>query len=284
MANYLFDDFKEVEESIKKLAPPVIYKYRADWSNPYHKKFVTKQSLWFAAPRDLNDPYDIITPIKFDISEIEHPIFLSKLKGHLKANNPNIAFTERDINVICENKLDEIRKDPKSYFEKNYRDIRESDTYDRVGLFSCTSDELDETMWAHYGNNHTGFVVGFNTVELCRNLFCSIGPVKYNDEVPLYSFIKTKMDDDFDTYFLKSKKWEYEKEFRFFTIGDDANINRVKQYPISSVTEFLIGNNFPTEQTDDFITSIKDIFPKTIPIYKVRPKVSGFGFEKTIVA
>lgn len=65
MTNYIFEDFKEVEESIKKLAPPVIYKYRGDWNNPNHKELITKQTLWFAAPRDLNDPYDIRTPITF---------------------------------------------------------------------------------------------------------------------------------------------------------------------------------------------------------------------------
>lgn len=284
MTNYLFDDFKEVEESIRKLAPPIIYKYRADWSNPYHKEFITHQSLWFAAPRDLNDPYDIRTPVQFDVSEIEHPIFLSKLKAHFIANNSGAAYTERDINVICENKLDEIRQNPKAYFEKNYRDLREGDIYDRVGLFSCTTDELNETMWAHYGNNHKGFAVGFNTVELSRNLLCSIGPVKYNDEVPHYSFINPKMDDDFDTYFLKSKKWEYENEFRYFTIGDDPNIGRVKTYPISSVTEFLLGTNFPEDQKDHFVNEVRKIFPKEIPIYQAKPKVSGFGLEKEIIA
>lgn len=284
MTNYLFNDFKEVEESIKRLAPPIIYKYRADWSNPYHKEFITNQTLWFAAPRDLNDPYDIRTPVRFDFTEIEHPIFLSKLKKHFLENKPSAGFAERDINVICENKLDEIRQDPKAYFEKNYRDIREGDIYDRVGLFSCTTDELNETMWAHYGNNHKGFAVGFNTVELSRKLLCSIGPVKYNDEIPIYSFINPKMDYDFDTYFLKSKKWEYEKEFRYFTIGDDANIDRVKIYPVSSVTEFLLGSNFPKEQKDDFVNEVRKIFLKSIPIYQAKPKVSGFGLEKTIIA
>lgn len=284
MTNYLFEDFKEVEKSIKKFAPPVVYKYRADWNNPFHKELITSQTLWFAAPKDLNDLYDIRTPVEFDFSEIEHPIFFQKLKGHLQANNPNTAFTERDINVICENKLDEIRKDPKSYFEKNYRDIREGDIYDRVGLFSCTTDELNETMWAHYGNNNQGFVIGFNTVELSRNLFCSIGLVRYSDDIPKYSFLNLKMDDDFDIYFLKSKKWEYEKEFRFFTIGDDANINRVKKYSVSSVAEFILGSNFPEKQKDNFVTVVRELFPKTIPIYQAKPKVSGFGLDKTIIA
>src|SRR5688572_13231124 len=112
--NYVFDSFEEVEETIRKIAPQVVYKYRGDWNNPYHRELVTKQSLWFAAPRELNDPYDIRTPIRFDVTEIEHSDFFARLKSSLQARNPSIAYTDRDLNILCEKKLDEIRQDPKS--------------------------------------------------------------------------------------------------------------------------------------------------------------------------
>lgn len=284
MQNYLYDSFEEVEEDIKKVAPNLIYKYRGDWNNSFHKELITKQSLWFAAPKELNDPHDIRTPIQFDITEIEHPEFFKKLKESLLEMNPSIAFTQRDLNIISQNKLDEIRTNPKLYFENNYRAIREGDIYNRVGLFSCTTDELNETMWAHYGNNHTGFVVGFNTVELARNLFCSIGPVKYSNEIPFHSFINKNSDTDFDSYFLKSANWSYEKEFRFFTVEDDNIINRVKKYSSKSVVEFLVGAKFPEDKIEEFINEVRNIFPKEIPIYQVQPRVSGFGLEKQKIA
>lgn len=280
MHNYIFDKFDEVEESIKKIAPPFVYKYRGDWKNKYHRELITEQLAWFAAPRELNDPHDIRIPMQFDLKEIEHPLFFEKLKKQLLADNPSTAFTERDLNVICENKLDEIRSNPQAYFEKNYRDLRESNTYDRVGLFSCTTDELNEKMWAHYANNYTGFVVGFITVELCRNFLSGAGPVKYSDEVPLFSFIYPKPDEDFDNYYLKSTKWIDEKEFRFQTISDDHNFNRAKKFTVESVSEFLIGTKFPEDQKEEFINEIRKIYSKEIPIYQVIPKVSGFGLEK----
>ena len=80
MPNYLFDNFDELEESIRNNAPRVIYKYRGDWNNDYHREIVTKQTIWFAGPKELNDEYDIRTPIRFDAREIEHPLFLEKLK------------------------------------------------------------------------------------------------------------------------------------------------------------------------------------------------------------
>ncbi|MBI3719108.1 MAG: DUF2971 domain-containing protein [Sphingobacteriales bacterium] len=280
MPNYLFDSFDEVEESIRTYAPKVIYKYRGDWNNSYHRKVITEQSLWFASPKELNDEYDIRTPIKFDISEIENPIFFEKLKQYYLDSNPGKGFTERDLNVICENKLDEIRQNPTQYFEKNYRDLRSGPIYERVGLFSCTSDELNELMWAHYGNSNTGFVVGFDTVELSRNLYCSIGPVKYSDEVPVHSFITPRVEGDFDSLFLKSRKWSYEKEFRFITIGDDEKIERLKHYSKESIVEFSLGTKFPENLKSDFIKEVKNIFSPEIPIFQVSPAVGGYGLIK----
>jgi hypothetical protein len=69
MRNYLFEDFKDVEETIKKLAPKVIYKYRADWNNAYQKELITKQHLKFASPKELNDPYDIRIPVRFNFQK-----------------------------------------------------------------------------------------------------------------------------------------------------------------------------------------------------------------------
>ena len=284
MPNYIFERFEEVEESIKKLAPKIIYKYRGDWTNPYHRQLITNQTLWFAAPRDLNDPYDIRTPFEFDVSEIENPIFFEKLKAHFISDNLGKGYSERDINVICENKMDEIRQNPKAYFENKYKQIREGNIYDRVGLFSCTKNELDETMWAHYGNNYNGFVVGFHTVELARNILCSIGPVTYSDVIPKYSFINSKEEDDFDLYFLKSTKWQYEQEFRFFTIGDDENVERAKKYPVECVAEVIIGTKFPNDQQKEFIDTVRKIFGDKFPIYQVQPKISGYGLAKNKLA
>ena len=278
MAHYLFENPQEVKESIQKEAPSFVYKYRGDWGNKFHKELITRQSAWFSSPSKLNDPHDIRTPLQFDYSEVEHPIFFEKLKLIIQSENPNL--TDKDISDICKNHLNEIRKNPKAYFEKNYSDLKESGIYDRIGLFSCTTDELNETMWAHYGNNYKGFVVGFKTYELVKSFNSSAGSVTYSDEVPKFSFINPSMDGDLDNYYLKSTKWSYEKEFRFSTIDDDINFNREKKFSIESVSEFLIGNNFPKDQMEDFIHQIQSIYPKGIPIYQVFPNNSEFGLEK----
>lgn len=283
MTNHIFERFSEVEESIKINAPNIVYKYRADWTNPFHRQIITNQIVWFAAPRDLNDPNDIRIPLNFDENEIESPAFFSKLKAIFIAENQGKALTEKEIEYICENKLDEILINPIQYFKNNYEQLREDSIYDRVGVFSCTINELNKNMWDIYGNNNTGFIVGFKTAELESNLMCSIGQVKYSNEISKYSFLNTKHGEDFDCYFLKSKEWEYEQEFRFLTFGDNEYFERARKYSIESVAEVIIGSCFPTIYIDDFKKTVRHYFGDKIPIYQIKFDYSESELKKVIV-
>lgn len=123
----LYDKFEEVEQHLKRIAPSVVYKYRADWNFVKHREFITKQIMWFSAPRDLNDPYDIRTQLRFDFSQLDRPEFLHKIENYYKITHQGIAFSERDLRIICERILIQIKEDPRSYFEEKYRDIRDSE-------------------------------------------------------------------------------------------------------------------------------------------------------------
>jgi len=284
MARHLYENFEEVEEHFKENAPNTIYKYRSDWDNPYHREFVAEQKIWFAHPKELNDPHDIRTPVKFNFEQIENPLFLEKMKKSLQIINPGIAYTERELDILSERKLNEIRKDPKKYFEANQKAIREGTIYDIVGVFSCTTDDLNKLMWANYANNHTGFAVGFNSVKFSRSMNCGIGWVKYNDEIPEHDFLK-EPEGDMDDLFLKSTNWGYEKEFRFVTLGIQKNSDRIKIYSTDSVEEFLLGEKFSDDKKSEFIDVIRTKFPSTeIPIYQVESEILGFGMKKIRLA
>lgn len=283
MVNNVYKSFEEVEEYIKQKAPKTLYKYRSDWTNRNHKELITKQLLWFAAPRELDDPEDIRTPIRIDLAEIETPEFYNKLKDAIKIVYPDLSDKEKDLDVFCINKLAEIKQNPLLYFEKNYKDIREGQIFDRVGLFSCSSDELNQKLWKEYGNNHAGFVVGFHTLELAKDLQGGMGKVTYSDIIPRYSFINATKDDDMDPFFLKKIKWDYQKEFRFFTIEDNDKNVRAKKYSVNSASEFIMGYNFPEKDKDEFISEIRKVFSKTIPVYQLEKVNTEIGFKKNLI-
>lgn len=135
-------------------------------------------------------------------------------------------------------------------------------------------------MWLKYGNNDQGFSVGFNTVELARNLACTQNVVNYCDKIPVYDLLLTRQDTDFSPYYLKSKDWKYEKEYRFITMGVESNNDRTKIYPLESVVEVLLGRKFPENQKLEFLDEVRKIFSKEIPIYQVRSGPAEIGLEK----
>ena len=236
--------------------------------------------MWFAAPRKLNDKYDIRTKLRFDFSQLDHPKFLQKLKDMHEITHSGTIFSERELRIISERTLLKIKEDPLAFFEKNYSDIRESDTYDTFGIFSTATNGLIERMWFDYANDYTGFAVGFNTVELSRELFCSQNIVRYSNEIPIYDLLTTRHDTDVSPYYLKTKDWEYESEYRFITMGVKSDKERSKTYPVNSVVEFLIGMKFPENLKSDFITEVRKFFPMKIPIFQVSKKKSEDGLEK----
>ena len=282
MSNQIYLKFEEIENDVKSKAPKTVYKYR-DWLNPIHRKILSQQEIWFASPNDLNDPLDIKTPLQFDYSEIYSPLFFEKIKMHF-INNTN-DHSNKEVDKICNDKWEEIKLDPEEYFKRTYQDlINDKELYNQVGIFSCSKNGLNEFMWSLYANENRGFCVGFNVVELARVLFCGFGPVRYCDNIPFFSFINNRDEEDLMQYYLKTKKWGYEEEFRFIVIEDEQIIHRERKYPINCIEEIIIGNKFPKENIDEFIYLIKKTYSDKIPVYQVRTKSDNYGLEKYLIA
>lgn len=270
-----------IEESFKH-KPKTIYKIR-DWDNPLHRKLITEQAIWFATPKSLNDPFDIRIPMKIDLSEVQHPNFKLMLRKSLILKYPNLTISEDQLDTLCEERLIMIKKDPRNYFKKNYMDMREGTTYDPVGIFSCTTDELSMRMWEEYGNNHEGFSVGFDTFELFKTMQALNGLVRYTDEISVHSFLIKEPDYDFSDFFLKSTKWKYENEFRFFYVPFEKESDRTRKYTSESVREFLLGAKFPESKRPEFINTVRNIFERNIPIYQLNLLDDGKVLKKHII-
>lgn len=275
----LYTKFAEIEKEVIEKAPPIVYKYR-DWSNPYHQSILTENTFWLSHPKDLNDPYDIRVPVRFDYSEIEHPLFFEKLKTHAPIRHPFIHPESREFKVICENQMDIIRSNPANHFEGNYLEIRESNLYDPVGVLSLTFDALNETMWAHYGSNSKGFCVGFDTVALAKGIECGFGFVTYQDEPPVHSFIKDIEENQKDQMFLKHSKWIYEKEFRFLTLRIQSDKDRAIKTDPSTVREIVLGQNTSDTHRDEIIKILKEKYEGSVKLFQVKANVGSYGLQK----
>jgi len=97
------------------------------------------------------------------------------------------------------------------------------------GILSLTKNPYSYTMWNHYGNGHKGFLVefknNFNEHDSFKSKDNDIYPVKKVDYVEEFIIDISKisddtgmfLDEDFNEHFfyLKTNRWEYEKEYRF---------------------------------------------------------------------
>ena len=73
----------------------------------------------------------------------------------------------------------------------------------------CSTEQYDNAlMWAHYGNKHTGFCVGYKKEDI-ENISTKLQKVTYSSHP--YN-IKTESTESI--LFIKSKEWDYENEWR----------------------------------------------------------------------
>ncbi len=279
----VYTDFSEIETDVAEKVPTITYKYR-DWVNPYHQLILTENIIWFSHPKELNDPYDIRVPVRFDYSEIDNPLFFEKLKYHTAIRFPQFPTDTREFRVVCDNKMDMIRENPKKHFEDNYLEMRESDVYDRVGVFSLTSDCLNETMWAHYGNNSKGFCVGFDTLALVKPLNMGFGFVDYEEEPPVHSFIKEIDENQKDQMYLKHTKWIYEKEFRLLTLAIINDKDRGVKVVPGIIREVILSTAIPDKHKQEIIQLLKNKYDSKVKLFICRPNAGIYGMQKEEIA
>jgi Protein of unknown function (DUF2971) len=123
----------------------------------------------------------------------------------------------------------------------------------RFGVLSLSEVSDNILMWSHYAANHTGFVLGFDAdhphfgeknseADDLRDL----RPVLYTDERP-----KSPLNElDFvNLFWVKSKRWEYEREWRIVRPLVDATDTlkttpyavHLFAYPAECLQELIFG-------------------------------------------
>lgn len=130
--------------------------------------------------------------------------------------SPNLQ-TDFDRRIEKKQQWKETKANPAIVIKNHKEWIETRDNYNRYGVFSTSKDELNNEIWEKYGDQHSGYCLGFKTADLCRQMKSGYGFVTYSDKLYQYSFLDKK-DDELDPFCLKKLSWEYEKEFRFITV------------------------------------------------------------------
>lgn len=272
-----FNLFEEFDKLKIESLPSTIYKYRC-WKNEFHKTIITKRELYFAHPHDLNDPYDVRPPHNYIVGKIHEELARSKIKEAGKFIDSHLSKDQ--LESVVEQKLKDLLNDPIKYFRKNRMEYNLDRTrYDRFGVLSFCSSFKNENMWAHYGNNHEGFAIGFNRHYLEKEINCFVKKVEYSEKPLAYRIMGDNSGLFFRELFTKSTKWEHEQEVRFITLGIGQFRNRVFEFDPESVKEIIFGLKTPEETQKEIIELAQQTIPN-VPFYKLKLQSESFGFEK----
>lgn len=133
-----------------------------------------------------------------------------------------------------------------------------------LGILSLTAKEDNLLMWAHYANEHKGFVIEFEKenaffepMDANNYIYKGIQKVNYSKKRP-NNFLS---DYNFDELFLtKSIEWEYEEEYRIIKRLDGADEIKEKIYlfnfPKNLIKAIYCGFNMNSEKKNTILKII----------------------------
>jgi Protein of unknown function (DUF2971). len=204
---------------------------------------IKNRKLRWSSPTRFNDPFDVTQELRLDFDEkIMNLKLREKLINIIETNGSGIGVPYAPMRYMIEL----IRVGPLEVRNSIIEALR-SDSLDptlgQINSFSmlkemwkimvpefrvlCVSELYDvNSMWQHYASGYSGVVLEFSAVDEVDSAFLMAKPVIYQNNPPRIASpdVWTKMifGEDGITYrdlfteymYVKTKDWEYEKEWR----------------------------------------------------------------------
>jgi hypothetical protein len=178
------------------------FKYHAPAENEWTQCIFKSNKIYFAAPKDFNDPFDSVSRFVSPTSpaERERVLRVWVRQSHAVISDQQIREWVRAGNDI-------------PYMDKMCEEL----TYQMQkenAVFCMTEKKDDILMWAHYAGQHTGFCLEFRTDN---PLFLRVRPVIYSRCLPkedLGEFLTASIRPLPLYLVTKAEDWAHEKEWR----------------------------------------------------------------------
>ena len=233
----------------------VFFKFRE--VNKYLIDGLVKGTIYFASPKQLNDPFDCRVDIKKSAKQA-----IEKLSGRKKEILTKLTNME--------GYLDQIQKDTSN-----------------VAVCSFSLVLNDPLLWAHYANQHRGLCLTYDFPESFLdnpNEILAVAPVEYEDNSMTKWFEDNTPTEETDfkeftleivkkVLTIKSPAWGHEKE---------ARIIRMQNGPFNVERSHLKQICFGLGTTDADIDLIKRVVGNagySVEFCKIERSQSDFGIE-----
>lgn len=222
------------------ITPVKLYKYRKFDVNTL--RMLTKHETFYSDPGKFNDPMDCNSTFTVDNCS---PQDLCKLYRKIAEGNPAHQVDAR-INHAIGNSQEygnwQTESEARSYLIESFRiGIKEVflEELRHKGVLSLAESWTSPLMWSHYGDEHRGVCIEYDTTEQQHS---HLAPVNYNASrsISLRDLFDWKVGGSdsaqtkiLNTYFYsKARDWSYEKEWR--DLNDKAG-NIAGRFRISAV-------------------------------------------------
>lgn len=152
----------------------------------------------------------------------------------------------------------------------------------KIGIYSLSKTYLDELLWAHYANSHKGFCIEYDLDTLIKTFKTEkifSFPVIYN-KIPPEITIKDMSIKNNDLIHklsgFKSKRWEYEEEYRIIT-----NYFGKQSYNYHALKSIYFGLRISEAHKLEIFRTLSD---RNIKFYQIQHLPKSYKFEAVRVS
>ncbi|WP_111709751.1 DUF2971 domain-containing protein [Lutibacter citreus] len=229
-----------------------IYKYRGIFDKTFERDInsILENNFWSANPIEFNDVFETVIDNRPVIKLIE---FIARWFG---------INSEKDIDFL----------------NKNTDKVMSIDN--RNGMYSLSKNSIDELLWAHYANQHNGYCIEYDLNILLN----SIKEIEHYSSV---TYSKTPLVINWKDFFSsnskrlnkmgfnKSKRWEYEQEYRLIT----NTIGKINYSPLA-IKSIYFGLRICSDKKQEIINSLKS---KNIKFYQIEKIPKTYKLKATLI-
>lgn len=274
----------------------LLYKYFRPYQKQKDNRIVAEDLLQrllirFTEPTEFDDSFDCLPQIE----GLENPEFFRRLFRESAANFKKIRhFDELPLEekIFQEGRLSELEERKvhldilsSEKWESAYLDSLRKRAHSQVGILCLTERPDDILMWSHYAENHTGFVIGFDTdkTDFFKHKLHEPGEigelrkVNYSNERPTVQVPYNEDSPDVDIFFTKKEDWEYQAEWRIVRFLRDAQSQpkpgiHLFSIPPNCIQEIIFGSN--AEKTKE------PSIDQTLELIKNNPAIGDIKIKK----
>lgn len=193
--------------------PEKLYKYRSTSSKGALERLldiVQNSQIYLSSPKDFNDPFDCVPPVRCVLSDEE---FANYLVAEMRRRYPQYSTEQIQHHlhhVIGNGELDPRQEPLASIAQKQVRD----ELFYCLGVFCASEKNNDVLMWAHYADSHRGVCLEFNGNSGIMRLAKKVNYSEMRPTIRLLDKVGKGSSQVIEATLAKSPHWAYEKEWR----------------------------------------------------------------------